>query len=355
MSCLTSFPRFRLGTLAGFVFATIFSLSVSADPNGKPFAEIEESLQGLDARLDSLSEALDNHLSAGVAVEVAVDCAAGEQISPVLSQYADQTARLNIAVRGLCNETVVISRDNVILRAAEAGAGIVPQGDLAALVVTQGADRISVEGLTLSGARYGAIAAKGTQVHFVGVQINGSSDAGLLAVDNAVADVSGSTIQNANVGISAARGAVVKVDSSVLQQNTHGVISSSQATVLFTNTLPDLTPSSGVVINQAGGLGAYARFGGQITLGHAQIQGAGFGLYATAGGLLHLTRGNRITGNQIGIEARADTTVALEYEDNVVSGNLIGTRCSGDANYFLGANAEFTVQSNNIDNQVCLY
>ncbi|MCW8194107.1 hypothetical protein F6455_04830 [Proteobacteria bacterium 005FR1] len=71
--------------------------------------------------------------------------------------------------------------------------------------------------------------------------------------------------------------------------------------------------------------------------------------------MLQLTRGNRIAGNQIGVEARADTTVAVEYEDNVVSGNLIGTRCAGDANYFLGTNAAFTVQSNNIDNQICFY
>src|SRR5690606_31859316 len=198
------------------------------------------------------------------------------------------------------------------------------------------------------------VVAKGALARFNGVVISGAQN-GLLAVDNALAEVSGSTIRDNTTGVSATRSAAISVDSTVIENNTYDVISASQAVVLLTNSSPEATPSSGVIVSQTAGVGVFARFGGQVILVGAHVQGAGFGLYVHSGGILQLSGANLISGNQVGIEGRADTTVGVNGGSNDVQGNLVGVRCSGDTNYFLEQGAVLAVQGNSfIDNNGCL-
>jgi hypothetical protein len=164
-------PVVRVGAFGAFAFSALLSFAVFGSPKGQPFIEMQDALQGLDARIDSLAEALDGVLSSGIPVDVAVDCAAGEQISPLLAQYQNGQAPLNFIISGICNESVRITRDNVSLRAAEPGACIVSATEFGAVTATRGADNIVVEGLSLVGTQYGAIAAGGSQVRFIGVDI----------------------------------------------------------------------------------------------------------------------------------------------------------------------------------------
>lgn len=159
---------------------------------------------------------------------VNVDCAMGQTIGQAL-QRDNERKPLLVVVKGVCNETVVILRDDVTLQADPVVGGGVNGPDPGSNTITVTASRVSIDGLTVTGGRNG---------------ITGQG-ASRLTIVNCV-------VQSGRTGISFFHGANGTVDHCTLQGNPLDgmVIESASATII--NSLITQNARVGVLVTDGG-------------------------------------------------------------------------------------------------------
>ncbi len=147
-----------------------------------------------------------------------VDCGKGESINQALERADERKAHV-VIIRGSCSENVVIERDDVTLQ-GEPGAAIVAANAGRPAITLNGARRIGIAGLTVSGGSDGVNAVRGATLDVSACTLQGNSRFGLVVSYNGTATVDGCIIRNnGNHGALAVNGAQLVVTNSTVESN----------------------------------------------------------------------------------------------------------------------------------------
>jgi Right handed beta helix region len=274
--------------------------------------------------MKSLSMAIGAVLAAGVlapfpaqALTLNVDCSAGKTIAQALKQ-GDERKPLVVVIKGTCNESIRIVRDDVTLRGDPVAGGIVHGPDAGVNTIEILASRVTLDNLTVTGGR-------------VGVQVQDSH--GALVLDTVIqqtaldgmrifvgdADVTGCTVQQTGgAGILANRGSVLRVATSEVRDNPGNGISTEANSTLAVN---------GSTVSHNGGNGIDLGRGSQGTIGTSTISDNGTdankpgnGVSAWGASGAHIGSDNVITGNREHGVLMAGGSTAHIF-NNTITGN----------------------------------
>lgn len=123
-----------------------------------------------------------------------VDCGAGRRIGPALRLPAGR--QLLILVRGACNENVTIGRDDVTLRAGAPGATVNGTDPDRQTILIDGARRVVIDGLIVSGARNGIVGANGAVFTVQNATAQNNAQSGVVAIFGSIVTVASSRLVN---------------------------------------------------------------------------------------------------------------------------------------------------------------
>ena len=249
---------------------------------------------------------------------VVVDCTEGRTIAHALER-GDEDKPLVVIVRGMCHENVVIDRDDVTLQGDTSGGGVTGLDPTKDTILIEGARRVGIENLTVSGGGNGIAFIQGSSGTVDNCIVQNTGGHG-VRIEGASATVINSTISfNHVAGI-------------MLQDGGNGRIGITNSNQYAGNT-----------INSNGGTGIHLQYGATAAIGGNTITGngtdpntvidrSGIALYTATGVVVG---NNSITGNQgAGIIARSsglrigDPSFNLS-QVNTISGNGIATSEGG--------------------------
>ena len=198
---------------------------------------------------------------------VTVNCAAGQSINQALAMTSDAPS-VTITIDGTCTEDVGIQRDDVTLQAGPSGGGITSDGGDAALGL-DGARRITITGLTLSGGPNTLVANAGSSFEADNVTVTGGAMDDVRVTSESSGVLSGGTVSNSQSGVQADGG--------------------------------DVSLDGGVVIEDNASVGVVADHGGDAVLAQVTVEGnAGGGVQAYSGATASLTQSNTLVENNSG-------------------------------------------------------
>lgn len=130
---------------------------------------------------------------AGPPVTLTVNC---EQNQSIANALLTGGAALTITVQGICNENVTITRDDVTLRGDSTTGGSVTALDPALeTILINGAQRIVIENLTVTGGRNGIVGTRGTSFAVQDSTVQNSNGTGIAVVRNSQALIHHNTIR----------------------------------------------------------------------------------------------------------------------------------------------------------------
>jgi hypothetical protein len=214
-----------------------------------------------------------------------VDCGAGQTVGGALAAAANHVGPLVITVRGLCVESVMLTRDDVTLQGAADGDGLrAPSGVFLVLGVRNAARRVVLNRLTLDGNGAGT-----------GLSVSRASD--VAATDM--------TIRNSTTGVVVDQGGAGTFLRARIEDNSGNGIQADGLLRMF---------NSRVAGNARIGLLVHGRADVAGTLFEAN----GEGVWAQGGAVLRMS-GGAVTGND-GTGVRAWQSTAFVAVD-AISGN----------------------------------
>lgn len=308
------------------------------------FAEKDEDheLTSVKKRLLELEAAVASLQTGEQPIEVTVNCGAGEKVGDALSAHADGHGLLTIRVSGSCEEAILITRDNVKLVGNEPGASIHAPGApyYTVTVMVTGAKNVTLQDLTLRGSTTATLAAN-KAAHVVATNIvTEQSTSGVLALDNAVIDLTGSTVRNNNQGVYAVHGGVVSISNTVIENNVTGVLAWKAGIVVLTSSAPDISVSTAGSTVRNNTNGAVARSGGFLEFADATIENnTANGVVADTGASIHffitLNGHGNVVRNNPGLGVFVNKTASIVVQDltNVITGNGRGILCQNNPGY----------------------
>jgi parallel beta-helix repeat protein len=257
---------------------------------------------------------------------ILVRCERGETVAKALTLRRGQVPVV-IVVKGTCQESVTITRDDVTLRGAREGSSIVGTDLEQDTILIDGAHRVTIENLALRGERNGVVGRLGASFRLRACEVTGNPINGIVVYQGSAA-----TIDNCEIHNNGRRGVEIALGSSATLTNNHifengldGVVADASNVVLLGNTV-EKHPRLGIVIFNGGsahiGFDEFGRKGPNVirASGSDGIRGSN-----NASILLH---GNTISGNGLTVEGAAG--VASYYGnlrllgDNRISENRIG-------------------------------
>ena len=276
-TCLRSFYSLLLLALPLLLTST-----VQAAPNGQPFQQLQNQVDQL--YLNTTSDP----------IEVTVNCP-GDSINDVLSEYGGIAAPLIITINGICNEVVLIQRDDVTLRGATSSDGITLTAPAFPGVGTSpGTNRTVIENMTLNFIAGFGILCNDSSITINNVTIN-HTGIGIAAVNNGRCLVTGSTIDGngSGTGIMAGLLGSLQLGSSIVRNNYTGIYVHSNGDAF----LGDFSGAMTTIENNTYGVRVYN--GGNVNLVNTDV-----------------------TNNGTGIELLPNTTLAINA--NLVPGSAGG-------------------------------
>jgi hypothetical protein len=242
-----------------------------------------------------------------------VDCTNGESVNAALDKGWDRSGRLFITIQGVCQESVTIQRDDVILMGASPGDGLaVPTTGTYPLGVA-GGQRVELRQLTLQGGGYGLLVSQGAAVTGKDLRITGAL--GGLSIWDGTVRLSHSVIENsagANVGVGPG-GTLFLSDSTVQDAASYEGIQVAGGSVWLDH--------STVRGNKGHGGAGLAIMQGHVRITNSLITDNGIGIWLHGGGVR--IEASAISGNGYhGIELTAGTaqTMGVTIENNARSG-----------------------------------
>jgi hypothetical protein len=235
------------------------------------------------------------------ALRVNVDCANGGSIARALAM-GDERKPLVVVIRGTCAESVAITRSDVTLAAGPGGAIAGP--DASADVVTVSANRVTIDGLAISGGREGVMAVAAGALAIRNTTVSGTGRSGIYLSAGTSARIAGSTVQGSpRDGVAIDSSSVVVVGSLVTGNGRFGVIVTNGGSARIG--LDSLNATSGSAITGNGAYGLGASLGGSVYVAMTEISGNGTdaasvigrGGVSVSGGVVTFIGGNTISGN----------------------------------------------------------
>lgn len=152
--------------------------------DGVPFQQLQQQIDTLNAQVKALAEQIGE--GGGGDQTVAVNCP-GDAIGSALAQ-AKPGGVLTLTITGTCTENVAITRNDVMLQGS---------GQVVGQITVDGAQRVAINGLTLTGP-----------------------GSGIEARSNAAITVSNATIENNEIfGIDVRHGAFAVIDGNTIRFN----------------------------------------------------------------------------------------------------------------------------------------
>ena len=301
---------------------------------GRPFTELQEQIDALNAQLAILEAEVDEQLMSTVPVEVTVDCGLGESVTDVLDQYRFGTAPLTINITGRCQEIAIILRDRVTLQGVSPIDGFTAvSGVFGVVTVSRGAKDVTLRNLTITSASpndgLGLIATKNSHVTVVDTTFE-DFGTGVLTLDSAFVEITGSTITNNLTGVSAARNSNINLSNSILDNNRTGFAASSSSVVNLFSLDPSGTAVDGVVVNSTS-VGGSAATAGALLISNSEINALNVGVDLSTSAVAQISS-TSISNNVIGVQARKNTSVVFG-PINTFNNNGQGVNCDPDASY----------------------
>jgi len=250
--------------------------------------------------------------------QVRVNCTRGQSVQTAIDKATGPTT---IVVTGTCTENLIIKKDDITLQ----GGTYLPADPAQNTILVQGARRILITGVTVSGGRNGVASYQG----------------GSLTLDGS-STVSGAT-QN---GVVASYGSSATINATNISGNATGVVASDNSAIVLTNSTISNNTGSGVIAARS----SSARIGQNISgvVGGNTISGnSGSGVVISRGsnGLID---SNTITGNGgegISIEGSFATVT-----NNYISGSTKGINVNNSGGARIGITDGNQARGNTVEN-----
>jgi len=285
---------------------------------------------------------------------VEVDCGAGQLISPALQTSA---LRLLILVRGICEESISITRDDVQLVGVEegAGAGLSSTSTSQNLVYVSGRN-VLLRNLSLKGGRVGLGAGGGASFRAFDLDISGATWG--VQASNSIGEfrdcrvhdntndgfnlhtgssfsLSGTDVYGHVVGVGAGDGAQVEVGQGVTIRDSSWVgVWVANSTVHIIGATVTRNPQ-----------GVFLAWGANAQIRYSRVAGnASEGIVAMTGSVLALQEGAVVEDNGTGVSVQ-DNSSAIVNNGSVVRANVgDGIQLSGKGDLLV--NREGFVENN---------
>jgi hypothetical protein len=290
-----------------------------------------------------------------------VNCASGDRIGNALGRPSVFDRRLVLVINGACAENVTIERDDVTLKAGASGGGVSAAEATKSAILINGAKRVALEGIAVTGGLHGVHVTAGAAATLRGAAVRNAVRNGVLVNSSANAVVDGSTIElNGENGV-AAVGATVTVTGSTLRANAlYGVVAARVGSALVGNFDNVGNVCCGNLIENNTFDGVLAADASSVHLYGNTIQANGiatnrFGILATRQSTIALRGGNVVRQNGGatiggGVFVRASTfnsgpgDTPVIPSTNEISGNTFGVQ--GASNSMIELRAGIAITGN---------
>jgi hypothetical protein len=200
---------------------------------------------------------------------VTVDCNRGQTIARALTR-GDEDLPLLVVIRGTCNEHVLIDRSDVTLRGDAGFGGAINGPDPVLDTITVSANRVAIEGLTVSGGQNGIRALGAGALTISGSTVRSTARSGIVVIASSGAVVDQSTVElNGRDGLAAEGSSVTVINSIVSRNSRFGVFIGTGAAARIGVDNSNLAAAS--TISQNGASGVSIIIGGAAVIANSQI------------------------------------------------------------------------------------
>ena len=266
-----------------------------------------------------------------VPVAVTVNCSDPTQtITNVLQTVSGSP--LTITVSGTCNENVTIIRNDVTLQGAAAGSGIAGPDTTLNTILIDGAQRVILDNLTVSGGYNGVNGRRGAAIAVYRSTIQNTGNDGIVVQRNSQGTIDSNTVTgNGAHGISVRAGSNATITNNLVQSNTtHGINieEGSSARVGLT----DASTAAGNLILGNGASGIQV------------IHGSSAYLYGNT------VQNNGSLGGYEGIDIERDSAVRLIGSNSITANTGPGIYLSASSLFAGKGEWAITPNANNISN-----
>ena len=289
-----------------------------------------------------------------------VDCTRGQSISRTL-EHAPPGLKLTLTVRGTCNESVLIDRDDVTLR-GDPVVGAAINARPSEIGITVRAMRVLIDQMTVQGGTDGIMVYGVSDTYITNTVVRSAARWGLVS-KNAHAFVKGCTVESSGLdGVSLQRGSARLVDCQIRSNIGAGVSAGNASGLNISGSTVASNGSDGIRLDM--GSEATIHDGNTITSNGLKLAAAGAGVNVAGGSTAEISgsaitnnagpglrlygkayaaaANNTITGNgSNGVEANGSSHLSLW--DNTITGN--GTNAPNDPNFVSGV----VVHTSNVD------
>jgi parallel beta-helix repeat protein len=233
-----------------------------------------------------------------------------------------------LIVRGICDEFVAIARDDVTIQGTPGATINAPNSNQAAISV-QAATRVLIDGLGVSGGRFGIAVRHAPDVRIRNCQIENSAHVGINVLAAHVRIVN-STIQNSGGdGVHLVQSTALLINNQVLSNGGSGLYLDGKSAIQATDNTISSNGASGIsiysgsygrlqdnnTINGNGTNAALSRNGVDLNQSSAEIWGGSISNHAAPGVAAALSSvqiaGTAITGNGGGVLGYLASTVTI--------------------------------------------
>lgn len=272
-----------------------------------------------------------------------VNCASGDRIATALDRPNVLDRRMIIVVNGTCTENLTIERDDVVLRAGPSGGGVNAADGANSVILVNGARRVALENLSVSGGRQGVRVTAGAAATILGGTVRSSAFFGVLVDGSASARIAGTTIEGHGQTGVVANGSSVTLTGSTVASNGFSGVAAVSGGALTLGQIDDAGnvcfPCGNTIRNNRLDGVTVARAGSARLYGNV-IQGNGtttnrWGILAVEESFVWMEGGNQVSSNGGptgggGVLARASSVRTgsgdqpITPSSNEISLNLIG-------------------------------
>lgn len=288
-------------------------------------ATIQQQIANQGQRITSLE-------NASLPLSLIVQCGTGETVADALSRAA---GRLTITLVGVCQESVTIFRNSVVLQGALPGDGLAAPSSGSTLLTLDGVHRITLNQLTLAGGATGLVAKNGASFFASSLHVTGATNSGIEVTTNASGTLTNSTVEGNRTGLAARLGGALAVSGGQTANNSTGVVADQGGQVSLFNGVSVSSNETGVQAQSGASVhlfdttlegstyaGGRVGPGGSIFLNgsNAVIKTTSNGPALVMEGGAAFLNGGQITNNaQRGIHADNGSTVSLNNGASVDS------------------------------------
>ena len=264
---------------------------------------------------------------------------------------------LVVNITGTCNEHVDIFRDDVILRGAAPGATIHGPTTNDQTVFIDGARRVHLQDLTITGGSDGVSGVRGASFFLEHVIVDGAARLGVVASYGASAFISGSTVRNSvSNGVTAANSATVVITNSTVEGNTGTGIQASRTSHIRVGQDASGSDQPGPVIvqnNRGNGIAALDA-SAAIVVDTTVQNNSSNGIYVARGstadigiGSFNVVKKNTITNNGASSSGILVEGASAVIVGNDITGNGFGVQFINGGNGRLGIRPDSTAYIGN--------